>query len=265
MERRHAAHHRPPLVSELGMSELGIERIVLILEPGGEHRAAIQAAIDLASTLDLPLATIFAEDEALFDVATLSLAVHLDLGNQMSRALEVDLLSAAIAVEAQRCRDALDLTAREAGIRTTFSEWRGQPTLANIGVRGTDLVIVEGFSRPLTGQARLRSSWPRRLTTDGASVLVLNQGLVRKLVIGSLQDGEKQPRAHRIAAPLAAKLGGSVVYLQRDEPHAASALARRSAELKCDMLVLDAADTDPAICAALVAEGSCSVLILRRP
>ncbi len=260
MERRHATHDRPT-----GMSELGIERIVLILEPGGEHRAGIQAAIDLASTLDLPLHAIFAEDEALLDVATLSLAAHLDLGNQMSRALESDLLIAAIKVEMLRCRDALDLAAREAGIRATFTEWRGQPTLANIGVRATDLVIVEGFSRPVTGQARLRSSWPRRLASHGASMLVLNQGLVHKLVIGSLQDGEQQPRAQRIAAPLAARLGGSVVYLRREETHAASALAQRSAEMKCDMLVLDAAETDPDICAALVAEGSCSVLILRRP
>lgn len=240
------------------MSDLGIERIVVILEPGGEHRTSIDAAIELASTLHLPLHAIFAEDEALLDLASLSVASHLDLGNRMMRSLETGLLTAAIKVEARRCSALLEQSASAAKVPATFTEWRGQPTLKNLGARDSDLVIVEGFSRPVTGQARMRSPWLRRLTTDGASILLLNRALARNLIIGSMAQEAAHPRPLGIAGPLAAKLGGSIVYLQRDDE------AQHAAELKCDILVLDETQTDPTICAALMAKGRCSVLILRQ-
>ena len=251
-------------------NNLGIDRIVVILDPGGEHRTAIHSAVELASALNLPLHGIFAEDEALLDLAGHSIASHMGLGNLLPHVMERDMFDAALKVEAHRSRLLLDAVARQSGIEATFALWRGSPNLLSMGAGEHDLVVVEGFSRPLTGQAQLQSPWPRRVSSDGVSVLVLKRGLARHLVIGSVTDDDATNRTLRIADPIAKHLAGSVVVLRPGEVAAnsthqeRSGLLRRFAELKCDMVVLDENLTDRATSSAFIAEGHCSVLLLRR-
>jgi hypothetical protein len=249
---------------------LGIDRIVVILDPGGEHRTAIHSAVELASALNLPLHGIFAEDEALLDLAGHSIASHMGLGNLLPQVMERDFIDAALKVEARRSQLLLDAAARQSGVAATFALWRGYPSLLSMGAGEHDLVVVEGFSRPLTGQAQLPSPWPRRVASDGVSVLVLKRGLARHLVIGSVTDDDAANRSLRIANPLAKRLAGSVVVLRPGQVAAHATTQERSgmmrgyAELECDMVVLDENLTDSATSSALIAEGHCSVLLLRR-
>ena len=242
------------------MSDLGIERIVVILDPSGEHRAAVEAAMELAAMLGLPIHAIFVEDEALFDLADLAVASHM---GPLSR----DLLEAAFKVEAQRSKRLLDAAATQAGVAATFAVLRGRASFRSLGARETDLVVVEGFSRPLAGEARLQSVWASRLSTDGVSVLVVKRQLARHPVIGRIADDMAQASLLRIADPLAKRLAGSVVQLSQ-EPNGdgvgTDILIRRIAAQQCDIVMLDESRTDPDTCARLISRTQCSVLLLRR-
>ena len=138
-----------------------------------------------------------------------------------------------------------------------------------MGARETDLVLLAGFSRPLTGRAQLRSPWGRRLVSDGISVLLLQDALAQHLVIGSMADDTDTTRSLRFIDPLAKKLAGSVVLLKAGRTAAMSSedeagdLIRRCTDLKCDMVVLDESETDASTSLALIAQGICSVLLLR--
>ncbi|WP_374650826.1 hypothetical protein [Dongia sp.] len=257
------------------MRDLGFDRVVVILDPGGERRAAVEAAVEMASALRLPLHGIFVEDESYLDLAGLALSSHVALGCQEPGALESGLLAAAIKVEARRSRELFEAVAQRVGVPTTFAEWRGRPNLGNVGVRVTDLVVVEGYSRPLTGQARMRSLWSRRLASADASVLILKHELARNLVIGRIADGETQMRPTQLADMLARHLAGSIVRLQKEEisdagdetgsrAPAAGKPIPHYADLRCDMVIVEEDEADIGISSALIAKGRCSVLVLRR-
>ncbi len=246
------------------MAGLGIERILTVLDPGGEHKPAINAAVDLASSLGLPLHVVFAEDEALRDLADLSIAAHLALGQLTPASFTGELLDASLKVEAARCLADVKAAESRADITATFEVRRSRQDLKALGALPSDLVIVEGFSRPVTGLARLRSSWLGRLAGDGASVLVLKGNLARHAVIGGVTTAADQNRPLQIAAPIAKHLAGSVILLDADAATRRAGLRERISELRCDMVVLEENATDPAFSASMVAECRCSVLLLRR-
>lgn len=268
-------------------------RVVLALDPGGDHEAAIAAAAELAQGLGAGLHVIFLEDESLLDLADLALAPHWELGSLATRSFDRSLMQASFQVQARRAQVWLKEAAGQRGITASFATGRGGSKPGELGLGPGDLLVLEGSSRPLAGKVQfgLRSSsrYGTRELSAGSSVLILRRRFAMHGVIGSVVDGDKGGALSiRLAARLASPRAGSLVILRRRAggpldpfmlPDFAASrirceqliasesghgIAQRFTELQCELVILPEDLVDAATVSIVLAETRCNVMILRQ-
>ncbi|MBL8709655.1 MAG: hypothetical protein JNL25_10705 [Rhodospirillaceae bacterium] len=269
-------------------------RVVLALDPGGDHEAAIAAAAELAQGLGSGLHVIFLEDESLLDLADLALAPHWELGNLATRSFDRRLMQASFQVQARRAQVWLKEAAGQRGIVATCATGRGGSKPGELGLGPGDLLVLEGASRPLAGKIQfgLRSSsrYGARELSAGSSLLILRRRFAMHGVIGSVVDGGMGGALSiRLAARLASPRDGSLVILRRHQaggpldpfmlpdfaasrvrceqliaPESGHGIAQRFTELQCELVILSEDLVDAATASVVLAETRCNVMILRQ-
>jgi len=189
----------------------GPRRVVAVFDPGTGTPAAIEAAVSLAARLGTELAVVWIDDERLRALAELPFVRRIVTGAGATEAMERHAHDAEVRVLAERVRRELSEAARRHKVAATFETARGTvPDGAAEAAGPSDLLLVEGASRPLPGGARLPSRV--RATIERANRAVMLLPHRTSIVSGPVQvvrepGGEATVRA---AEDLARQLGSAL-------------------------------------------------------
>jgi hypothetical protein len=269
-----------------------IGRIVVPLDAASETVTAIDTAVRLAARWQVPVHSLFVEDEELIGLAGLPFARQVTLGAG-AEPLTKDQVEDHFRAAAERARRELATAAERHDVKWSFEVARG-PFTATMLAGEHDLVVAGAMTRPVGGHFRLSSrgwSWmevaarpfllAKRAWETGGSVFTLLHGRgaqsAQTLDIAAQLAGFHS-RTLTVAAAfnLAAQgdfsewvsslLEGHSLNLQT-EPEALepAALRQRILELDCRLLVLEAGERDGSTedLRELVEHLTCDVLIIR--
>lgn len=224
-----------------------VERVLVAF--GGPLRGedALEAAVELASSLQAPLTALFVEDVNLVRLSELPFARELDRASGAIRPLDPERLGRALASEARKLEERLQRESRKKRISVTMQVVRGHYMTSAVQMaRSRDIVLFDDSIRAPGGQeegARWRrpvwvvydgSERARRALSLAANlgetfdmelvVLVPESG--DKSDIADLQEAvptERRARIHVVpwsekqkVLSLARKRGGSVIVLPRE-------------------------------------------------
>lgn len=159
-------------MTEAGPSA-GFSRIVVELGSAavGSTADILDLAGDLAEALEAELATLFVEEEQLFDLADLPLGLAAQSGASGLARPDRLALEQVLARQASRCRRALARRAEAAALSWSFEVRRGDPLHLIQSVAGPgDLVIVSGTMAGVTIRSAVEMA--RQAAAMAAAVLV---------------------------------------------------------------------------------------------
>ena len=269
-----------------------IERIVVPLDAASETATAIDTAVRLAARWQVPVHSVFVEDEELIGLAGLPFARQVTLGagaEPLTKGQVEDHFRAA----AERARRELAMAAEQHDVKWSFEVARG-PLTADTLAGERDLVVAGATTRPVGGHFRLSSrcwSWmevaarpfllAKRAWETGGSVLTLLRGRgpqsaqtlgIAAQIAGFHSRTLTVAGAFDLAAPddfaawVSGLLEGHSLNLQT-EPEALepAALRQRILDLDCRLLVLEAGQQDGSTedLRRLVEHLTCDVLLIR--
>lgn len=203
--------------------ELIIKRILVALDASTHSLAALEAAADLAATLEAELLGLFVEDENLLHLAGLPFAREVRAPSAASREMSSDRMEQDLRLQAAQARRALRAAAERVQARWSFRTVRGQVTPAVLAAAlEADLVAMGRMSQSVSGRSRLGST--ARATTRGTrrSVLLMQQGSDLSYPVLVTFDGSPAAWQALLAATRLARASGDdlSVLLLNDVPEA---------------------------------------------
>jgi nucleotide-binding universal stress UspA family protein len=217
------------------MSESGrgtaIRRILVAVDASSHSLSALEAAAELAASLEAELLGLFVEDINLLRLAELPFAQEIGLFSGTRRRLDSQRVERQLQVQARRARQALATVANRAQVRWTFSVRRGQiASELLMAALDADLVILgkTGWSE----QGRLGSTALAVLTQGHGPAMILQRGVQLRLPMLVLYDGSRvAQQALAVAAQLAqTKEDSVIVLLLADTMEAAETLREKASE-----------------------------------
>jgi nucleotide-binding universal stress UspA family protein len=195
--------------------ELTIRRILVALDASTHSLAALEAAADLAASLQAELVGLFVEDENLLHLAGLPFAREVRSPSATDRRLNSDQMEQQLRLQASQARRAMAAAAERVQVRWTFQVVRGQVTPAVLtAALEADLLAMGRISRPLMRRSRLGSTARAVSTTTKGSVLLIQDGSDLSQPVLVTYDGSPAARQALAAAAILAQGGSTSVRAQ---------------------------------------------------
>jgi nucleotide-binding universal stress UspA family protein len=274
-----------------------VRRLLVALDASEPSRAALDAAIDLASRLGSDLLGLFIEDEALIRIGGIPIARVVGLGSAAGRAVDVSDMERELRAVSSRARRMLAEAAAAARVPWSFRAVRGRVTeellaaaaeadlicLARVGgTRARDhslgstarAVVTRATGTVLLVPPGRRVERPIRVVYDGSRAAVLalaeaahlaGDGPPRLVVLVVAESVDDLERVRRDAERRLAELGveprpGSVVVVGGKDQLAGAVRAERGGLL---VLAAGAFGGDPGDLERLLNQVAMAVLVVR--
>jgi len=179
-----------------------IRRILIALDASTHSLAALETAINLATTLEAQLEGLFVEDVNVLRLAELPFVRQVRTLSAVTQPVSRLQLEAELQAQAARARRALMGAARRARVPATFRVVRGQVPLEVLAAAmEADLLVLGRISRPLTRRRRLGSTARTVFARAPRSVFLVQSTPVHSIMV--TYDGSLlAQRALTIAANL---------------------------------------------------------------
>lgn len=199
-----------------GGGRIVIRRILVALDASDYSHAALEAAANLASTLQSELLGLFVEDIDLLHLAQLPFAQEISLPAARMQRLSFESMQRQFMARAAAARHELEEAAEKNRLRYKFRVVRG-PVDSEVLQAALDVDLLAlgrmGHSMIASRRRRLGSTARSAISRARSSVLLVRPGMDLKLPVIALYDGsEAGLRAVAIAATLA-QYGGEVRIL----------------------------------------------------
>jgi len=207
--------------------ELTIRRILVALDASTHSLAALEAAAELAATLDAELIGLFVEDENLLHLAGLPFSHEVRSPSATRRPMSSDKMERELRLQASQARLAMEAAANRVEARWSFRIVRGQVTASVLAAAlEADLLAMGRVSRPLSRRSRLGSTARAATAKTRRSVLLMRQGSDLSYPVLVTYDGSPGARqALATAARMAQSSGDDLnVLILSDSREEAPAL-----------------------------------------
>ncbi|MGD2078217.1 MAG: universal stress protein [Chloroflexota bacterium] len=207
--------------------ELVIKRILVALDASTHSLAALEAAADIAATLEAELIGLFVEDENLLHLAGLPFAQEVRAPWASSHQISSDRMEEDLRLQAAQARRALRAAAERVEARWSFRTVRGQVTPAVLkAALEADLVAMGRVSHPVSGRDRLGSTARAAAANTRRSVLLMQHGGDLHYPVLVTFDGSPAAWQALVAAAKLARVDGDElsVLLLCQEPEMVSVL-----------------------------------------
>ena len=210
-----------------------IRRILVAVDASPHSYSALEAAAEIAGTVDAELVALFVEDENLLRLSELARAQEVSLYSAERQRLDRRSVEQMFEQMAARARELLHRVSQEEGVRAvSFRTTRGQ-VVRRLLEAAADVDLVSLGARGWTPGTRPGST-VRRLVheRDAPPVLVIREGARLGTCPFAIYDGSPAGReAIRLAALLAARNDARITVLVPPGPDAESLQERaREAE-----------------------------------
>lgn len=193
--------------------ELRFRRILVALDASAHSLSALEAAAELAASLQAELQGLFVEDINLLRLAELPFNQEVGFSSGNLRRLDARRIERQLQAQAGRARQTLAATAERAQVQWSFQVTRGQIASELLAAAvDADLVILgkTGWS----GQRHLGSTARRVVSQVRGPALILQQGARLGFPMLVLYDGSRAAHKALVAAvQLARRRGGHLVIL----------------------------------------------------
>lgn len=193
--------------------ERAIHRILVALDASPHSLAALEAAAELAASMDAELLGLFVEDINLVRLADLPFAQEVGGYSAVVRKLDAHQLERQLRAQANRARRAIARLADLAQLRWSFDVVRGAiPTELLTAAMKADLIILgkTGWS----GRRRMGSTAQAVVAGASQLTLILQKGFHLGLTAVTIYDGsEEAETALRTAGSLVLGRDGSLTVL----------------------------------------------------
>lgn len=195
--------------------ELTIQRILVALDTSHHSLAALQAAAELATSLEAELHGLFVEDIDLLRFAALPMARELEFPFASHSQMNPRRMRRQLRAQAHQARQALCSICRRYEIEWTFTVVRGRVSSKVLEeAQEADLVCVGRASRPVTQRPRMGSTARAAAIQTERSVLVISQRMRIQAPVVVAYDGSRgADRALWLARRLAIQTGGFLSIL----------------------------------------------------
>jgi len=195
--------------------ELTIRRILVALDASHHSLAALEAAAELAASLEAELQGLFVEDVNLLRVAGSPAARETRYPFGDTVRLDPARMARQLRAQAAQARQALEATCERRQVKCSFRVVRGEVTPEILAAAlGADLLTLGKASRPLIRRVRLGSTALAAAVQGPCCVLLLQRDMGIKSPIVVTYDGSPTARkALMIATHLAQKNGGYLAVL----------------------------------------------------
>ena len=189
--------------------ELTIRRILVALDASTHSLAALQAAAELAVSLQAELLGIYVEDENLLHLAGLPFAQELRSPAAKSAPVDSEGLKRQLHLQAAQARWALEEAATRVNAKWSFKIVRGQVTPSVLSAAlDADLVAMGRVSRPLRASSTLGSTARAATLETDRSILLMGQDSDLTYPVLVTYDGSRAARQALAAAAKLARLSG---------------------------------------------------------
>lgn len=195
--------------------EVAIRRILVALDASHHSLAALEAAAELAATLEAELKGLFVEDVNLLQVAGAPTAREVRYPFVDAGRLDVARMERQLRAQAAQARRALAAVCERREIKWSFQVVRGEVAPEVLGAaEKADLLSLGRVSRPLVRRLRLGSTALAAAVQGPCCVLLLHRDVGLSPPVVVTYDGSPVGRrALTMAAHLARKNGGYLVIL----------------------------------------------------
>ena len=213
------------------MAELAIRRILVALDTSTHSMAALQAAANLAATLQAELRGLFVEDVNLLRLAALPFAREVRWTTASRRTLDEAEMERELQLRASQARRALAYAAEQAEAEWSFRVVRGVVSKEVLeAALDADLLSLGRASRTRASRVPLGST--ARAAADKASgaVLLARMGAdLEQPIIVTYDGSPPASRALAAAARMSQTNGSSlIVLIMATDPEKAPQLAERA-------------------------------------
>ncbi len=212
--------------------ELTIRRILVALDASHHSLAALEAAAELAASLEAELQGLFVEDANLLRVARSPAAREVQYPFVATARLDRARMERQLRAQATQARQALAAACGPRQIKWSFRVVRGEVTPEVLAAAlDADLLILGKASRPLTRRMRLGSTARAAAARAPHSVLLLRRDVgIRPPVVVTYDGSPTARQALIMATRLAQRKGGYlVVLILADAPDEAQRLRAQAA------------------------------------
>jgi len=195
--------------------ELMIRRILVALDASHHSLAALEAAVELAASLEAELMGLFVEDVNLLRLAGLPVAREVLYPFVAAARLDRARMERELRAQATQARQALATACEQRQIKWSFRVVRGEvaPEVLEAALEA-DLLSLGRASRPLIRRGRLGSTARAAAAQAPRSVLLLQRDVCIRPPVVVTYDGSPTARqALMMATRLARKEGGYLIVL----------------------------------------------------
>jgi len=195
--------------------ELTIRRILVALDASYHSLTALEAAVELAASLEAELQGLFVEDINLLRVAGSPVAREVQYPFVAAARLDRARMERALRAQASQARKAIAAACERRQIKWSFRVVRGEvaPEVLAAALEA-DLLSLGKASRPLIRRVRLGSTARAAAAQAPHSVLLLQRDVgIRPPVVVTYDGSPTARQALTMAARLAEKKGGYLAVL----------------------------------------------------
>ncbi|MBE9506531.1 MAG: universal stress protein [Chloroflexi bacterium] len=195
--------------------ELTIRRILVALDASRHSLAALEAAAELAASMEAELHGLFVEDVNLLRAAGAPAAREVSYPFVTAAKLDPARMERQLRAQATQARLALEAASERRQIRCSFRVVRGEVTAAVLAAAlEVDLLSLGRVSRPLIRRKRLGSTALAAAVQGSCCVLLLQRGVgIKPPVVITYDSSPTARKALMIATHLAQKNGGYLAVL----------------------------------------------------
>ncbi|TCD47953.1 universal stress protein [Chlorobium sp. N1] len=197
-----------------------IRRIAVAIDGSPHSLASIEAARDLALSMEAELRGIFVEDDNLFRLAALPCSSEIRPYSSEARPMEPSELEQAVRRQAREAEEALIRAIGQRVIRHSFTTCRGMvPEAVVAASTESDLLVLGRSGRSPTCRRRLGSTAEKALREGKRPLLLMRHGFRTAGPLLLLYDGsEGSRRALEAALALSAEGGLLNVLVLAGDP-----------------------------------------------
>ncbi len=124
-------------------ASVGTKRILVALDTSARGQAALQAAVQLATSISAELQGLFVEDEDLVRLASLPFVREVDVTSALSRPLQVAEMERELRAVAEQTQQAFASALGQLNLAWTFRIVRGTLTHASLAAAGdADMLVI---------------------------------------------------------------------------------------------------------------------------
>ncbi len=188
--------------------EFVVRRILVALDASTHSLAALEAAADLAASMEAELLGLFVEDINLLRLASLPFARAIRYPSATEERLDSARMERELKVQAEQAREALARAAESRKVPWSFRVVRGQVTAAvSAAASEADLLTLGKASRSVTKKVHLGSTALAVATGGTRALLLVQHGVPFRQPVLALYDGSRGAQQALAAATRLAKAG----------------------------------------------------------